>query len=99
MILNLSSLGYGAVRELKLFKIKLKVRFFLGCFLGFIFLFGSSVLTVNYIRLPSIESKISESPGMESNTSELPGEKLTKQSNNLTYKVLQRSKTFSLSVG
>ena len=99
MILNLSSLGYGAVRELKLFKIKLKVRFFLGCFLGFIFLFGSSVLTVNYIILLSVESKISESPGMESNTSELPVEKLTKQSNNLTYKVLQRSKTFSLSVG
>ena len=99
MILNFSSLGYGAVRELRLFKIKLKVRFFLGCFLGFIFLFGSSVLTVNYIRVLSSESSITEKPGMESNTSELPGEKLTKQSNNLTYKVLQRSKTFSLSVG
>jgi hypothetical protein len=74
MILNFSSLGYGAVRELRLFKIKLKVRFFLGCFLGFIFLFGSSVLTVNYIRVLSSESSITEKPGMESNT-----EKLTKQ--------------------
>ena len=102
MILNFSSLGYGAVRELRLFKIKLKVRFFLGCFLGFIFLFGSSVLTVNYIRLSSIESKISESPGekltkqsnnsIESKISESLGEKLTKQSNNSIYKVLQQSK-------
>ena len=87
MILNLSSLGYGAVRELKLFKIKLKVRFFLGCFLGFIFLFGSSVLTVNYIRVLSSESSITEKPGMESNT-----EKLTKQRNDLIYLTLQQSK-------
>ncbi len=87
MILNFSSLGYGAVRELRLFKIKLKVRFFLGCFLGFIFLFGSSVLTVNYIRVLSSESSITEKPGMESNT-----EKLTKQRNDLIYLTLQQSK-------
>ena len=79
MILNSSSLGYGVLRGFKFCKIKPNFRFFLGCFVGFIFLFASSVLVVNYIRALSY-------------TSELSGEKLIKQKNDLIYKTQKDSR-------
>jgi hypothetical protein len=79
MILNSSSLGYGVLRGFKFCKIKPNFRFFLGCFVGFIFLFASSVLVVNYIRVLSY-------------TSELSGEKLIKQKNDLIYSTQKDSR-------
>ena len=79
MILNSSGLAYGVLRGFKFCKIKPNFRFFLGCFVGFIFLFASSVLVVNYIRALSY-------------TSELSGEKLIKQKNVLIYQTQKDSR-------
>jgi hypothetical protein len=50
MIINVSALGYGAFRYLKLQSIESKWRFWAVSFSIFILLFGSSVILVEYLR-------------------------------------------------
>jgi len=50
MVLNISALGYGVFRSLKLNSIASNLRFFAVSFLMFILLFGSSVILVDHLR-------------------------------------------------
>jgi len=50
MILNSGALIYGAIRGIKLYQIKSNLRHAVVCLVVFLFLFGSSVFAVNYIR-------------------------------------------------
>ena len=50
MVLNISALGYGVFRSLKLNSIASNLRFFAVSFVIFILLFGSSVILVEHLR-------------------------------------------------
>lgn len=54
MVLNTSALVYGVIKSLKVNRIQSNFRFLIVSFLIFIVLFGTSVLTVNYLRANNV---------------------------------------------
>lgn len=64
MLINVSALGFGAYRSLKINSIKSNLRFLIIVLLLFGAMFGTSVVLVNYMRTYAYGMQISETPAV-----------------------------------